>query len=118
MKLSSLSGLPGPSIDYTILYYIDDIYLGHINTSTHLIIASEESLWAIDKKSRKPWCFSWEEISHFTMLKDGVMRITIFSQVGLKAYSFKVENTRSFAELNQLLLMQAGKMVSLTLCFY
>ena len=58
----------------------DDIYLGHINTSTHLIIASEKSLWAINRQSRKHLSFSWEEISHFSKLTEGFIRVIIFSR--------------------------------------
>ena len=97
---------------------VEDTYIGHINTSTHLIIASEESLWAIDRKSRKPMCFSWEEISHFTILQDGAIRVSIFSHVGLKPFTIQVENSASFEALLRLLSMQVAKMVSLSLSLW
>lgn len=90
---------------------VDDVYLGHINIPSHLIIASEQCLWAIDKRSRDPWCVSWEEISHFGMLEGGV-RVVVFSQTGLKTYVFDVENPEEAAKVNELLSMQIGKMVS------
>ncbi|KAL3926147.1 MAG: hypothetical protein SGBAC_013586, partial [Bacillariaceae sp.] len=34
---------------------IDDVYIGHINIPSHLIIASKHFLWAIDRRSRDPW---------------------------------------------------------------
>jgi len=89
---------------------VDDVYLGHINIPSHLIIASEQCLWAIDKRSRDPWCVSWEEISHFGMLEGGV-RVVVFSQTGLKTYVFDVENPEEAAKVNELLSMQIGKMV-------
>jgi len=91
---------------------IDDIYIGHINTSTHLIIASERSLWAISRHNRKPWCFSWEELSHFSVLDNRNMKITIFSQAGFKPFLFKVDNAKSLSALYDLLSMQVAKMVS------
>lgn len=90
---------------------IDDVYLGHINTPNHLIIASEQCLWAIDRRSREPWCVNWEEISHFGMA-DGRIRIVVFSQTGLKTYVFYTENQNQSLELNKLLMMQSRKIVS------
>jgi hypothetical protein len=90
---------------------LDDIYLGHITIPSHLIIASEQCLWAIDKRSRDPWCVSWEEISHFGMLEGGI-RVVVFSQTGLKTYVFDVENPDQAAKVHELLSMQIGKMVS------
>jgi Vacuolar-sorting-associated 13 protein C-terminal len=90
---------------------VDDVYLGHVNIASHLIIASEQCLWAIDRRSREPWCVSWEEISHFEITEGGV-RIVVFSQTGLKTYVFQVENSRSVAKFHQLLSMQLRKMVS------
>jgi hypothetical protein len=90
---------------------LDDVYLGHMNTPNHLIIASEQCLWAIDRRSREPWCVNWEEISHFGMM-DGRIRIVVFSQTGLKTYSFHTESQSQSLELNKLLMMQSRKMVS------
>lgn len=90
---------------------IGDVYLGHINTPSHLIIASEQCLWAIDKRSRDPWCVSWEEISHFGLLESGVP-VVVFSQTGLKTYIFHVEGPEEAMKLHTLLSMQKHKMVS------
>lgn len=90
---------------------VEDVYLGHVNIASHLIIASEQCLWAIDRRSREPWCVSWEEISHFGAVEGGV-RIVIFSQTGLKTFTFQVENPRSVAKFHQLLSMQLRLMVS------
>ena len=70
---------------------LDDVYIGHIHTPNHLIIASEQCLWAIDRRSREPWCVNWEEISHFGLMEGGV-RIVVFSQIGLKTFVFQTEN--------------------------
>jgi hypothetical protein len=91
---------------------VDDVYLGHVNIASHLVIASDQCLWAIDRRSREPWCVSWEEISHFSMVKGGAMRITVFSQTGLKSYLFQVDDSADMMELYKLLSMQLGKMVS------
>jgi len=95
------------------LFYIlsDDVYLGHINIQSHLIIASEQCLWAIDKRSRDPWCVSWEEISHFGLLEGGVP-LVVFSQTGLRTYVFDVDNPQEAKKLHDLLSMQKKKMVS------
>ena len=90
---------------------VDDVYIGHINTPNHLIIASEQCLWAIDRRSREPWCVNWEEISHFGML-DGGIRIVVFSQMGLKNFVFNTDSQAQSLELKRLLLMQSRKMVS------
>jgi vacuolar protein sorting-associated protein 13A/C len=89
---------------------VDDVYLGHVNIPSHLIIASEQCLWAIDKVSCDPWCVSWREISHFHVV-DGSVRIVVFSQTGLKTYVFQVENQKQSLDLNELLAMQVQKMV-------
>jgi vacuolar protein sorting-associated protein 13A/C len=89
---------------------VDDVYLGHINIPSHLIIASEQCLWAIDKRSRDPWCVSWEEISHFGILEGGVP-VVVFSQTGLRTYTFDVETEEEGMRLHELLAMQKKKMV-------
>lgn len=91
---------------------LDDVYLGHINTPNHLIIASEQCLWAIDRRSRDPWCVNWEEISHFGMMDGQRVRIVVFSQNGLKTFMFHTESPAQGLELHKLLLMQARKMAN------
>jgi len=89
---------------------VEDVYIGHVNIPSHLIIASEQCLWAIDRRTREPWCVSWEEISHFGM-SEGKMRVVVFSQTGLKTYIFQVADKAESAELHDLLAMQQWKMV-------
>ena len=89
---------------------VDDVYIGHVNIPSHLIIASEQCLWAIDRRTREPWCVSWEEISHFG-ISEGKMRVVVFSQTGLKTYIFQMDDTAESAELHKLLSMQQRKMV-------
>jgi hypothetical protein len=88
----------------------DDVYLGHVNISTHLVIASERSLWAIDERSQEPWCVSWQEVSHYSLV-DGGVNIVVFSQTGLKTYHFPVENHALRMKFHQLLSRQQQKMV-------
>jgi hypothetical protein len=90
---------------------VDDVYVGHVNIQSHLIISSEQCLWAIDRISRDPWCVSWMEISHFGTTEGGV-RIVVFSQTGLKTYVFQVENQKQWIDLQKLMSMQLQKMVS------
>lgn len=89
---------------------VQDVYLGHVNIASHLIIASEQCLWAIDRRSREPWRVNWDEISHFGTA-EGVVRIVVFSQTGLKSFVFHVENEKSETKIQQLLSMQLRKMV-------
>lgn len=88
---------------------ISDVYIGHVNIPSHLIIASDQCLWAIDKRSREPWCISWEEISHFGLVKGG-MSVVIFSQSGLKPFVFQVDDDQECEELHKVLTMQLGRM--------
>jgi hypothetical protein len=88
---------------------VNDVYIGHVNIPSHLIIASDQCLWAIDRRSREPWCVSWEEISHFGQVGHG-MRIVVFSQIGLRPYVFQVDDTQECNELQKLLSMHLGKM--------
>jgi hypothetical protein len=87
-----------------------DTYLGHVDLASHLIIASVQCFWAIDRRSREPWCVSWEEISHVNQVEGGI-RIVVFSQSGLKTFTFQTETTMLAEVLIQLLSMQLRKMV-------
>lgn len=89
----------------------EDVYIGHISINSHLIIASEKCLWAIDKRSSEPWCVTWPEISHFGVTECSI-QISIFSQTGLKTYMFQVENSEKLLKIQELLSMMASKMVS------
>jgi hypothetical protein len=91
----------------------DDVYIGHVNIPSHLIIASEQCLWAIDRRSRDAWCVSWEEISHFGRV-DGGIRVVVFSQTGLKPYVFQVEEEQEITAFLKLLTMQLEKMGNAT----
>jgi hypothetical protein len=88
---------------------VDDVYICHLNIASHLIIASEQCLWAIDRRTRDPWYVNWAEISHFSSI-DGGVRIVVFSQTGLKTYVFDVENKKHCAMFQSLLSMQQRKM--------
>ena len=88
---------------------VDDIYLGHVNIPSHLIISSQKCLWAIDRRSREPWCVNWEDISHVVPSKGGLY-VVIFSQWGLKPYHFPIDKDRECQELIKLLSMQLEKL--------
>jgi Vacuolar-sorting-associated 13 protein C-terminal/SHR-binding domain of vacuolar-sorting associated protein 13 len=88
---------------------LDDVYIGHVSIPTHLIIASDQYLLALDKRSREPWRVSWEEISHFAMQDRDKMRITVFGQNGLKSFVFEVNDADDCELFYSLLLMQADK---------
>jgi hypothetical protein len=87
----------------------DDVYIGHVYIPTHLVIASEQCLWAIDRSSREAWCVSWEEVSHFGRVDDG-FRVVVFSQTGLKPYIFQVFEDHEIASFQALLTMEFEKM--------
>jgi len=87
----------------------DDIYIGHVYIPSHLVIASEQCLWAIDRLSREAWCVNWEEVSHFSRVDDGV-RVVVFSQTGLKPYIFQVVEEHEIASFQALLAMECEKM--------
>ena len=87
----------------------NDVYIGHVYIPSHLIIASEQCLWAIDRLSREPWCVSWEEVSHFGRV-DGGVRVVVFSQTGPKPYIFYVADDQDIALFQALLTMEFEKM--------
>jgi len=86
----------------------DDVYIGHVYIQKHFMIASERSLWIIEHKCQDPWRIHWEVISHFGMAEEGSMRIAVFSQTGLKSYSFEVNSSANFTTFHDLLSMQVG----------
>jgi hypothetical protein len=92
---------------------ISDVYIGHVNIPSHLVIASDQCFWAIDKRSREPWCVSWEEISHFGPVRGGV-RVVVFSQSGLKPFMFQVSGEQEKAAVLKLLNMQIERMGNAT----
>lgn len=89
---------------------LDDVYIGHVSIPSHLIIASDRYLLALDNRTREPWRVSWEEISHFGMQDKDKMRISVFGQTGLKSFVFEVDDSAQFAVFHKLLAMQANKM--------
>ena len=96
---------------------LDDVYLGHVMAQKQLIIISDQCFWAIDLTTREPWCISWGEISHFAMENDTI-RIAVFSELGLKPYSFRMENDAATKELSQLLSLQLKKMVRCLISYF
>ena len=88
----------------------NDVYTSHVYLPDYLIIASEQRLWFIERKSRNQWSFIWEEICSFSV--DGrSMRIQIFSQKGLKSHSFHGHSDEELVTFNQILSMHEVKMV-------
>ena len=88
-----------------------DLYIGHVDIFSHLIIASDRSLWAICHKTQERLCLLWEEISHFRMLQGKGMEIFAFSNIGLQLYFFVVDLPLKLIEFNDLLFLQSSKMV-------
>jgi hypothetical protein len=93
---------------------VDDAYIGHVQIQSHLIIASNQCLWAIDKKSREPWCVSWTEISSFGIDGGDCMKVEVFSSFGSVTYVFEMSSVE-LADCYALLSIQAEKMVSVSL---
>lgn len=91
---------------------VDDVYLGHVQTTTTLFIASSQCLWAIDNKTREPWCIDWAEISNFGFVDGSYMRIDVFSNEGIHSNIYEMSSIQ-LANLFSLLSMQVEKMVSL-----
>uniref|UniRef100_A0A7S2RQ69 Vacuolar protein sorting-associated protein 13 DH-like domain-containing protein n=1 Tax=Eucampia antarctica TaxID=49252 RepID=A0A7S2RQ69_9STRA len=89
---------------------LNDVYIGHVHISSHLIIASERSLWAIDQKTSERLCLNWEEISHFSRMEDKIMKISVFSQTGLQSHIFKVYSSAQFVKFYHLLYIQSSRM--------
>ena len=44
---------------------LDDAYMSHIYTERYLLVASEQYLWIIERRTNEPEHLRWEEISHF-----------------------------------------------------
>jgi len=88
---------------------VDDVYIGHVNTPTHLMIASEQCLWTIDRHTRQPLCLSWDEISHIIMRKDSSVQVSVFSQTGVRSFVYKVGTMSNFVDFYHILTMQVGK---------
>eukprot|EP00970_Alexandrium_tamarense_P017406 scaffold9505_cov202-Alexandrium_tamarense.AAC.2 len=88
---------------------VDDAYIGHVQIQSHLIIASNQCLWAIDKKSREPWCVSWTEISSFGIDGGDCMKVEVFSSFGSVTYVFEMSSVE-LADCYALLSIQAEKM--------
>jgi len=88
---------------------LEDIYVGHLAIPTHLVIASEAFLWAIDTSSREPWSIKWEEISHFNA-NDLQLNLTVFGQQGLRSFVFDVEDESQLEKFQNLLAIQVHRM--------
>lgn len=80
---------------------VDDVYLGHILTRHHLIIASEKYLWIIENKSIEPICINWGEIAYFEAVRSG-MKIDVFSMQGTQSHVLKMRQNE-FSTLWELL---------------
>lgn len=83
---------------------VDDVYLGHILTRHHLIIASKEYLWIIENKSIEPICIKWEEIAYFEAVRSG-MKIDVFSRQGTQSHVLKMRQNE-ISTLKELLTLK------------
>jgi hypothetical protein len=60
---------------------LDDAYMSHIYTERYLLVASEQYLWIIERRTNEPERLRWEEISHFwlpLLLKRSMVIATLF----------------------------------------
>lgn len=80
---------------------VDDVYLDHILTRHHLIIASEKYLWIIENKSIEPICINWEEIAYFEAVRGG-MKIDVFGMQGTQSHVLRMRQNE-FSTLWELL---------------
>lgn len=83
---------------------VDDIYLGHILTPDHLIIASDKYLWIIKNESVEPRCINWGEISYFEAGHSN-MKIDVFSKRGTESHMLRMRQNE-LASLRELLMLK------------
>ena len=83
---------------------VDDVYLGHILTRHHLIIASEKYLWIIENNSIEPMCINWGEIAYFEAVRNGI-KIDVFSMRGTQSHVLRMRQNELSA-LRELLTLK------------
>jgi len=83
---------------------VDDVYLGHILTQNHLIIASDKYLWIVKNESYEPKCISWGEISHVEPGRN-YMKIDVFRKQGTESHLLKM-GPNELASLHELLMLK------------
>ncbi len=91
---------------------LDDAYLSHIYTDRYLLVASEQFLWIIERRTNIRELFRWEEISHFRSIEDRFMHIITFSKKGLRPKILEIESKEIREDFSELLSIQDMKMVS------
>jgi hypothetical protein len=83
---------------------VDDVYLGHILTKKHLIIASDKYLWIFENESVEPRCINWGEISYFEADRSS-MKIDVFSKQGTGSHVLRM-GQNELASLRELLMLK------------
>jgi hypothetical protein len=91
---------------------LDDAYMSHIYTERYMLVASEQYLWIIERRTNEPEHLRWEEISHFRMFDHKFMHIITFTRKGLKPKILELESSETLEDFSELLSIQDGKMVS------
>ena len=90
-----------------------DAYISHMYSCKYLFIASESSLWIINRRTDEQECLQWEEISHF-YTHGCCLILIIFTELGVSPKVLDCESTDILENVKRLMSMQANKMVSLT----
>ena len=95
---------------------LDDAYMNHIYTEKYLLVASEQFLSIIERRTEAVERLRWEEISHFHMFQNKFMHIVAFTTNGLKPKILELETPEVLEDFSELLSIQDGKMVRFLDC--
>lgn len=92
----------------------DDAYMSHMYTERYLLIASEQYLWIIERRTNEQEQLLWETISHFRKFGHTFMHIIVFTKLGLKPKIIEVDSSEMVNTFGDLLSMQKKKMVRIS----
>jgi len=92
----------------------DDVYVGHVCTPTHLLIASENCLTSIERNKSEPHTdvWPWADISHFSTLDGQNVRVSYFSSTGIQSSVFSAGSAATLLKLQELFSLQSKEMSS------
>ena len=92
----------------------DDIYIGHVCTPTHLLIASENRLTSIERNKSEPHTdvWPWADISHFSTLDGEIVRMSYFSSTGIQTRVFSAGSAATLLKLHELFSLQSKEMAN------
>ena len=69
---------------------VDDVYLGHVLTEEHLLIASDKYLWIFLNESIEARCIDWNIISYFEPISGYGMKIDVFTKQGSQSQMLRM----------------------------